>query len=75
MYNAPTISNPAKFGRIATLALATGYRIEFRPVRHVRGWPVPSEKPYLLQYDDYCYIAAFATLAQLETNLRARNGC
>ena len=75
MYRAPQIENKAKFDRVSKLARDTGYNVEFRPTRYVRGWPGPSTKPYLLQYSDGSHIAAFADLAKLETNLRGRAGC
>lgn len=61
------IHNPAKFDRISTLADKTGYQ-----VRHNAEAP---SKPYSLKCDDGGHIASFATLDQLESNLRARNGC
>ena len=75
MYRAPQISDKAKFARVSTLASETGYNVEFRPTRYVRGWPQASTKPYLLQHGDGSHIAAFAKLEDLETNLRGRAGC
>lgn len=75
MYRAPSISNKAKFDRIAKLAHEANYAVDFKPTKWVRGWPQASTKPYLLRHSDGSHIAAFATLEKLEANLRGRAGC
>ena len=75
MYRAPKIANKPKFDRIAKLAADTGYRVDFKGTKHVRGWPQASTRPYQLAYDNGQHIASFATLEKLEANLRGRNGC
>ena len=63
---------PAKLHRIAESA---GYRLDYKPMVRRRGWPTESARPYHLSFDDGSHLAAFATLAALENNLRARAGC
>lgn len=48
-HHAAKMENQVKFDRIAALAKATNYKVEFRPTKYVRGWPQASTRPYLLQ--------------------------
>lgn len=62
----------------ADLTRRHGYGVAYKPTRRVRGWPMPSTKPFALylihQSGTWSYLASFATLTQLERNFRARAG-
>lgn len=64
---------------LQSLALRNGYAVEFSGRRRQRknGWPVDSAKPFALYITGgrpRAHIASFATMEQLERNLRARAG-
>jgi aryl-alcohol dehydrogenase-like predicted oxidoreductase len=59
--------------RLQEVANSAGYSIEVKALRHVRGWPTRSTKPFQLWLGD-SFIASFATIEQLERNFRARAG-
>lgn len=61
--------------KLRDIAAEIGLNIEYQPSRRVRGWPQKSAKPWSLRYGDWTLLCAFATLEQLERNLRARAGC
>lgn len=57
------------------IAATIGLHIIHKPQTYYRGWPQPSKKPWGLYFPDGTLLAAFATLVQLERNLRGRAGC
>lgn len=63
--------------KLRDIAAEIGLNIEYQPMRlrRVRGWPQRSAKPWSLRYGDWTLLCAFATLEQLERNLRGRAGC
>jgi hypothetical protein len=61
--------------KLRDIAAEIGLYLVFVGTRRVRGWPEKSKKPWSLRYTDGTLLASFATLAQLETNLRGRAGC
>lgn len=45
--------------------------IEYRPLKYVRGWPTPSQRPYLL-FLDGAYVSAHTTVTKAKENARKR---
>lgn len=68
-------TSPRYVQKLRDIAAGIGLSVEFKPTKHVRGWPFKSEKPWSLHYGDDTLLCAFRTLAQLEKNLRGRAGC
>lgn len=63
--------NTKRINELNAIAKESGYFVEYKPTRYVRGWPEESQKPYGI----YCgakFIASFADLDTLERNLRGR---
>jgi len=75
MYNAPKILDQRQFDALQKAIRASGYNMEFKPTKYVRGWPQASLRPYLLQHGDGSHIAAFSTIGKLELNWRGRCAC
>jgi hypothetical protein len=72
-------SNPPKPEPIpralCDLAGQCGYFVQLRTLVHRRGWPERSTKPYALYLRGGAFLASFATIEQLERNLRGRAAC
>jgi len=66
---------PSYLQKLRDIAHEIGLMIEYKETLRVRGWPQKSSKPWSLRYSDGTLLCSFATLAQLERNLRARAGC
>jgi hypothetical protein len=61
--------------KLRDIGATCGYLLDHKATRRVRGWPEKSRKPWHILYGDGTLCASFATLDQLEKNLRARAGC
>jgi hypothetical protein len=68
-------TRPSYFQKLRDIAAGIGLAIEYKAIVRKRGWPEKSRKPWLLRYGDGTLVCAFATLEQLERNLRGRAGC
>lgn len=69
------MSNPNISDTLRAIAADIGLYIFYKPVRHQRGWPRKSARPFGLYYKDGTLLATFPSLDGLERNLRARAGC
>jgi hypothetical protein len=54
---------------------AAGYGAYVKAIRHVRGWPQPSSRPYQLVHCNGSHISSHPTIESLERAFRARAGC
>ncbi len=66
---------PSHVQKLRDIGATIGVLIEFKPTVRKRGWPEKSAKPWSLRCQDGTLLCAFASLNQLERNLRARAGC
>lgn len=66
---------PSYVQKLRGIGATIGLRLEYKATVRRRGWPERSAKPWSLRYGDDTLVCAFATLEQLERNLRARAGC